>query len=94
MPQKPSPLNLLIITYHALSPHSPPTSHPPPRFSLLQALINALPLGPQTPAGGITLPEAFRVRGGGSWGDNALHSLGLRFEGTHHTFEPSPSCLS
>jgi hypothetical protein len=26
-----------------------------------QALLAALPLGPQTPAGGVTLPEAFRV---------------------------------
>jgi hypothetical protein len=36
-----------------------------------QALIQALPLGPQTPAGGISLPEFFKVRpgagAGGSW---------------------------
>ena len=66
----PSPLtHPVTLTPSALPltqlPHLPP-----------QALINALPLGPQTPAGGITLPEAFRVSGGGSWGDNALHSLG------------------
>lgn len=30
-----------------------------------QALLAALPLGPQTVAGGVTLPEAFLVDGGG-----------------------------
>ena len=29
--------------------------------ALEQALVAALPLGPQTPAGGVTLPDSFRV---------------------------------
>ena len=43
---------MLILLYHVLQVDS-----------LEQALLAALPLGPQTPAGGITLPEFFRVRG-------------------------------
>ena len=44
------------------SPKTPPqpTPLPPPKVdSLEQALLAALPLGPQTPAGGVTLPDSF-----------------------------------
>ena len=52
-----------------------------------QALINALPLGPQTPAGGITLPEAFTVRSGegsclfGKHSHVAGYATGIRAKG-------------
>lgn len=33
----------------------------PQADAMEQALLAALPLGPQTPAGGVTLPESFKV---------------------------------
>jgi hypothetical protein len=43
-------------------PPPPPPAVPLKVDSLEQALLAALPLGPQTPAGGVTLPDFFSVR--------------------------------
>ena len=54
--------------------------------SLEHALMAALPLGPQSAAGGVSLPDSFA-------GELQVHGLGFRVQGFEpclHTWPPDP----